>query len=231
MNAQFLATLTAAAATTVAIASASAPAQAFQFGANGLQFDTDTTVNFTFVESHGSYQSALKIFEAGNLGNAVASLFNEVKQSDDQWNNEWKGTFGNAVASSTGKQTVAFTFKGGVNYVLGLLSGENGTVYSTSGLNSGSQQAVFASPSTLLAILNKESTNAFKENPNGFASGNPFTSPGGVMIAFDDRGNGNDTDFQDFIVQAEAVPEPLTMGGIALAGAGLAYARRQRQRA
>jgi len=79
---------------------------------------------------------------------------------------------------------------------------DGGPMFSTNNLNSSnSQQALF--------------------------NGNVFS--GGSQIRFDDRGAGNDKDFNDFVVKAEAVPEPLTMGGIALAGAGLAYARRRRQ--
>lgn len=234
MNAKIFASLTAAAATTVALSSFAAPAQAFSFGTSGIQFDTDTTVNFNFVESHGMFTSALNIFEASDLTKSVAKLFWETKQSDNTYFNEWKGTFGNAVTSADGNNSASFTFKAGVSYVLGLAStldgNSQGTMYSTSSLNTasgGTQQAVFGNATALGNSLNTSSTSSFTQASN-FTAGNPFA--GNVMIAFDDRGNGNDADFQDFIVKAEAVPEPLTMGGIALAGAGLTYARRFRKR-
>jgi hypothetical protein len=47
------------------------------------------------------------------------------------------------------------------------------------------------------------------------------------VISFDDRGNANDTDFQDFTVTAE-VPEPMTMAGLALGASGMIAARRRR---
>jgi hypothetical protein len=238
MKAHFLA-LTAAAAT-VAISGFAAPANAFTFGTDGIKFDSDTTVKFTFLQSHGSYTSALNVFEAGNLNQSVAKLFWETKSSDDSYKNEWKGTFGNAVTSETGSKSVYFTFKGGVDYVLGLSSinidgNSQGSVYTTTSLNaSGStQQAVFASASQIAQLVgNGQAINKdmFKNGvAAGLTSGNPFAS-GGLALSFDDRGNANDADFQDFSVQAEAVPEPFTMGGMALAGAGISYARRRKQK-
>lgn len=39
-----------------------------------------------------------------------------------------------------------------------------------------------------------------------------------------------DADYNDFGVRVEAVPEPFTMAGLAIAGGGLLYARRRKQR-
>jgi hypothetical protein len=218
-------------ALTAAIATIAAPAQAFSFGTSGISFDQDTTVVFKFVASHGSYQSALQIFRKDGLSK-VADLFSETKQSDDGSKSDWKGTFGNAVTSSNvvdGKavNSVSFTFKSGIDYVLGLATG-NKTVYSTSSVNSNStQQAIFGVKNDLLAKLDGESTKTFQA-ASQYQNANPFTES--ALISFDDRGNGNDRDFQDFTVEATAaVPEPITVIGIALAGAGLGYARRRRQ--
>lgn len=205
MNFKTFASVTAVLATTIAVSGVNSAAQAATiFSNSGIQFDTDTLVNFSFLSSQGAYTSSLKIFQTQNLSQAVATLFSEVKPSDNGAANDWRGTFGNAVTSATGSNPVAFLFKAGTSYTLGLDSGVNGLVYSTNNLNSSAtQQAAF--------------------------SGNLFA--GGSTIWFDDRGAGNDKDFNDFGVTAQAVPEPLTMGGLALAGAGLAYARRRRQQA
>lgn len=227
MKTQFFALTVAA----VAVSSFAVPAHAFSFGTDGIKFDLDTKVDFSFVESHGAYTSALSIFEKSNLAAPVAALFHETKASDNQWRNEWKGTFGNAVTSATGANKVSFLFKAGVDYTLGLVSGNAGTVYSTNSLNTqsgGSQQAVFANVSTIAQLVG--GGRPFAGSSTSFTSGNPFAA-GGLAISFDDRGNANDADFQDFTVRAEAVPEPLTLGGIALAGAGMTFVRRRRQQA
>jgi hypothetical protein len=203
MNAKLFFSLSAATAA-IAASSVAAPAQAFEFGTGALKFDADTEVSFTFQSTQGFFQSSLSVFNATGT-TKLAPLFTEVKRSDNGAENDFFGSFGNAVTSSTGFNPVSFLFKGGVEYTLGLES-DNGTVFSTNTLNTaGLQQAIFG--------------------------GGSVFNPGGISIAFDDLGNGDDSDFNDFKVQAAAVPEPLTMSGIALAGAGLAYARRQRRSA
>jgi hypothetical protein len=100
----------------------------------------------------------------------------------------------------------SFTFLGGQQYSL-ILQSENGNVYSTNALNA---------PTTQQAI---------------FSSGNPFASP--VTIGFDDRGGGNDRDFNDFSITAQArniaaTPEPGTVA--ALIGAGTLGVMRRRRK-
>ncbi|MEG4856789.1 PEP-CTERM sorting domain-containing protein [Microcoleus sp. K1-B6] len=224
MNTKLLSALTATAAAT-ALFGAGAPAQAFSFGASGIQFSQDTSVKFSFKESHGMYQSSLGIYSVNDSAvSLVSTLFSETKSSDNQWENEWKGTLGNTVV---GSGSVVFTFLANQIYTLGLNSGWGGSVYSTSALNSGTQQAVFGGQGELWSALDKETTNVFQaagQFTNGYAS----LFNGGTLIGFDDRGNNNDADFQDFTVSAEAVPEPMTMTGLALGLGGLVAARRRR---
>lgn len=229
-----------AAAAVFLVGTLTSAVQAASFGTDGLRFDRNTRVNFSFFESHGSYQSSLDVYEVSNGGLLkVGNLFNEVKGSDNGGANEWKGSFGNAVTSSTGKQTVSFDFLSGRNYTLGLSSlsgGRNaGIVYSTTALNpftrGGTQQAVFGT--NLPNELNRETTNSFRLASQR-TSGDPFGSQP-VFISFDDRGNRNDTDFQDFTVsavaeQAAAVPEPTTMGAMGVAIVGLLVSRRSTRR-
>lgn len=235
MKTQILAGLTAAATVSTALLSVSAPAQAFSFGTGGVSFDTDTTVDFTFNQSNGAYTSSLGVYEVnGSVASLVSNLFWETKQSNNGGDNGWLGTFGNAVTSSTGLNKASFTFLANKVYSLGLTSNFNGsyvnTVYTTSGLNTASgssQQAVFNS----FGSTGSDGTTFNGANAGNYQSANPFASA--VRIGIDDRGNGNDKDFQDFTftaASATTVPEPLTMGGMLLGSAGLAVARRLRRR-
>ena len=230
MNTKLLSALTATAAAT-ALLSASAPAQAFSFGTGGIKFQEDTIVNFKFKESHGAYISSLGIYSVNDSTIAqVATLFSETKSSDDGGSNEWKGSLGNTVL---GSGSVFFKFLANQIYTLGLSSGNDGTVYSTSSLNAtsgGSQQAVFGESSSVWNGLSKETTSTFQAATQ-FTDGTNSLYFGGTLISFDDRGGGNDADFQDFTVSAEAVPEPMTMTGLALGLGGLISARRRRNKA
>ncbi|MCT7986778.1 DUF4114 domain-containing protein [Laspinema sp. D6] len=202
------------------------PASAFTFGTNGISFETDQQVKFNFVHSYGAYQSTLKIFEVLSNGSLQAVengvLFQEVKASDNKKANNYQSTLGNAMQMVND----TFTFVANKVYTLGLLSkyGEKtvGSSFSSSQFNANnSQRAVFGS-------LGGEEGQAFA-TASSFQAANPFSGP--VALGFEDRRSAQaDLDFNDFVVTAEAVPEPLTMGGLALGAAGLAAARRSRQR-
>lgn len=222
--------LIATAAATALLGTLSTAADAASFGTNGISFDEDTTVKFTFFESHGAFQSALSIFEVGegSVLTPMSVLFEEIKPSDNGAANEWKGTFGNTVV---GSQSVKFTFLAGKSYTLGLTTPAtaSGFVYSTTALNIPlSQQAVFGDPGTLLPELNLGSTDAL-DTPEFFIEGDLASGP--VLISLDDRGNGNDIDFQDFTITAEAVPEPATLAGLGMVIGSLVVSRRRRSSA
>jgi hypothetical protein len=230
MKTKILSALTATAAAT-ALLGTSTPAQAFSFGTNGISFGQDTDVTFNFKESHGGYTSSLGIYSVNNSATSlISTLFSETKSSDNDGQNEWKGSLGNTVL---GSGSAVFKFLAKQVYTLGLSSGNNGTVYSTSALNTrsgGSQQAVFGTAAPLWSALDQNTTSRF-QTAGDFTSGAGSLSNGGTLISFDDRGGGNDADFQDFTVSAEAVPEPITMTGLALGLGGLISARRRRNKA
>jgi hypothetical protein len=232
MNTKFLSALTATAAAT-ALFGAAAPAHAFSFGTNAIQFENDTEVTFEFQQTYGLFISSLGVYQvSGGTPSLLKTLFSEVKPSDSAEDN-YKGTLGNTVLGSGVEK---FTFLANQIYTLGLKSvggggSDRGTVFSTSALNvnsGGSQQALFFNPNGLLPqIVNAEDNASFAGNPANFTSGSTLFT-GGTAISFDDRGNVNDTDFQDFTVTASAVPEPMTMTGLALGLGGLVAARRRR---
>lgn len=212
------------AATATALFGVAGPANAFTFGTDGIRFDTDQQVNFNFVSSNGAFQSTLKIFEVleGGALQEEAVLYEEVRGSDDGSRNGYRATLGNAVQMVSN----TFTFLATKVYTLGLVSTYNGnnagTVYTTSTLNyTGLQRSVFGSTGGQEGIA--------LPGASSLQAGNPFSGP--VAIAFEDiKWARADGDFNDFVVSAEAVPEPLTMGGLALGAAGLAAARRSRKR-
>ena len=226
MNTKLLSALTATAAATALFGSI-APANAASFGTGGISFEKNTDITFTFGETHGKYKSSLGIYKVNSsIPSLVKTLFSETKSSDNGAANEYKGSLGNTVLGS-GK--VSFTFLANTIYTLGLdsLGYFKNVVYSTSALNSGgTQEAVFGGV-TLGNALVLEKTDTFQaagQYKNGLG---PLFN-GGALISFDDRGNVNDKDFQDFTVTAEPVPEPMTMTGLALGLGGLVAARRRR---
>jgi hypothetical protein len=224
MNTKFLSALTATAAAT-ALFGAAAPSQAASFGTTGISFAQDTAILFNFVETHGRYRSSLGIYNVNNSApSLVQTLFSETKASDNGSANEYKGTLGNTVLGS-GK--VVFTFLANQVYTLGLASGGL-RAYSTSALNSGGTQAAVFGGGALFSALNLDTTNNFKAAPQ-YTNGLGSLFNGGTVISFDDGGNGRDRDFQDFTVTAQAVPEPMTMTGLALGLGGLVTARRRRR--
>lgn len=217
------------AATLTSLVGIAKPASAFTFGTNGISFNTTQQVKFNFSSSKNAFKSTLKVFEVlsnGKVNEATNGvLFEEVKASDKGAKNGFRSTLGNAVQQVNN----SFTFLAGKVYTLGLTSTYNGkdagTVYSSSKFNlngsMGKQRAAFGSTGG----QEGQSFNA----ASSLQSANPFNGP--VSIAFEDIRWGNgDNDFNDFVVTAEAVPEPLTMGGLALGAAGLAAARRSRKR-
>ena len=234
-NSKFLSALTATAAAT-ALFGAAAPAHAFSFGTNAIQFDKETEVTFNFRLSYGAYKSSLGVYGVnGGTPSLLKTLFREEKSSDNGATGNWKGTLGKTVL---GSGIATFIFEANKTYTLGLksvgLDGSNaGTVYSTTALNFGrTQQAVFGSPDQLLPlVLNPPDHQKFAKNPGDYTFvGEPLFyqgANGGAAISFDDRGNRNDADFQDFTVTAYAVPEPMTMTGLALGLGGLVAARRR----
>ncbi|MEG5053130.1 MULTISPECIES: PEP-CTERM sorting domain-containing protein [unclassified Microcoleus] len=248
---------TVASLATTMLLSICTPVRAFMFGTSGIQFDRDTSINFTFDKSQGLYQSSLWVAQAEPQNNGytnISSLFNEIKPSDNGSANKGEGTFGNAVTSPDGKITQSFTFLKDQIYAL-LLWSDTGSgkpfeqyVSSSTFMNSslwfaadtkfsrieclttGCQQAVFGD-----FDLNYKSSNPFStvndgKGPEQFQSATTEQLAKGTKISFDDGSKGNDVDFQNFSLSAELVPEPVTVFGTMLGVGALAAARRKKKR-
>jgi hypothetical protein len=248
--------LTVASIATAMLLGICTPARAFMFGTTGIQFDADTTVNFTFDQSHGMYQSSLWVAQSqgGLTGYSnVSRLFYEIKSSDNGREDEWKGTAGNTVFPDKGAAGQNFTFLKDEVYAL-LLWSDTGSgrqfeqyVSSSTFMNSpewfaadsrfrrseclaaGCQQSVFGDFN-----LNYGSTDSFSASNSGigpevFQTVTVAQLAQGTKISFDD-GGGGDADFQDFSVTAQLAPEPIALFGTILGIGALGAARAQRKR-
>jgi hypothetical protein len=175
-------------------------AQAASFGTDGISFDEDTTLSISYELSVGKFVSNLFIGEVGT----------------EQEKNDWTHLFGETPGAKT-----TFDFKAGISYFFALDSGSNGVVFSTSSLNEGSQQAIFADS---LEFDASDETVLFA----GFEGliGGEFD--GSATIGFDDGGNGDDKDFQDFVFSVSTeVPEPASVIGLMAIGASALTLRRR----
>lgn len=244
MNTKLFATAAAATTATVLLGFAGA-AQAFTFGTGGMSFSQDMDIKFNFIQSNGWFKSTLSVYEVTKGANGklqttlVADLFKEMRNV-----NVGSGSKNGFLSTAEEKGGVVrtinntVTFLAGKVYTLGLSSvtpkGQDmGTVFSMSALNQkGQQRAVFEAPHSEAENGNDGAALA---NPGSFGAANPFLPPVApgqifkpVVIGFEDTVGGGDRDYNDFIITAEA-PEPLTIGGLALGGAGLLAARRRRQ--
>lgn len=244
MNTKLFATAAAATTATVLLGFAGA-AQAFSFGNNGMSFEQDMDIKFNFIQSNGWFKSTLSVYEVTTGANGklqaslVADLFKETRNV-----NVGSGAKNGYLSTAEEKGGVVKTINSTVTFVankvyaLGLSSvtptGESrGTVFTMNALNQkGQQRSVFEAPHSTNPNGNDGAALA---NPGSYGSANPFlppTAPGQVfkpvVIGFEDQVGGGDRDYNDFIITAEA-PEPLTIGGLVLGGAGLLAARRRRQ--
>ncbi|MEQ8539737.1 MAG: PEP-CTERM sorting domain-containing protein [Coleofasciculus sp. D1-CHI-01] len=178
------------------------PADAASFNNGGILFDTDTKVDFEFLESHGKFQSTLFIVEATDKNTPVYTLFTENEAFDTD-SSDFMGTCPTSVTAPDGSCTNWFEFQGGVEYSLLLDSGNNGKVWSTDLLNM---------PVETLALFKFEQTDAGK-----------------YTIDFEDKGIAP-YDFNDFSITAQVtdIPEPTTLVGLGLIGGALALTRRRK---
>jgi hypothetical protein len=220
-----------AAAAMTALVSVCAPAQAFSFlgatsNADGsFSFAKKTTVQFDFFSSHGAYQSNFNVY--GSSKNFLETLFKEEVARDplpgpkpDFNKNDSKGTCGITVLPLPCQTT--YTFAKGVSYFLGLTSKDGGKDKATVFTDAKETSFNFVSGSETFDYY----TN-FKSKLSQRTKETLTAAPGTTLIAVNDSWSG-DRDYNDFIVKAEAVPEPGTIAALFGVGA-LGFMGRRRQ--
>jgi hypothetical protein len=228
-------------ATTVATAFATLialPAQAATFfGTQGISFDKDTTVEFSFTGSNNLFTSFLDVLivDGGKLDESSAHpLFGEVGQSDDPASGApWTSTCANINPTCV----ASFTFKAGQLYTLRLTNivpepeysndrPRYDYVYSTSAFNGGVQRAVFGSYGSLADLDPFEDAASYQTIADPI--GTKF-----ISFAFEDGAHADaleDHDFNDFRIMAE-IPVPPPLAGLLLFGALNFFRRRKEEKA
>lgn len=193
-----------------ALAVVNTPAQAatILFGNEGILFDTDTIIDLEFLSSNGEYQSAFGFvtLEDGEAGEFTSVFSENAPGYDLPIVGDFLGTFPETVSD----RTAQFIFAANVEYSFALRTGSN-ILYSTSSLNSGgTQQARFTGGDDLVNTA--------------------------ATVAFDDRGNGPDFDYNDFVVSVKdpvptaSVPEPATWAGLGMVAGSMALFRRRQRK-
>ncbi len=208
-------------------------AQAASFGTSGISFDKDTTLEFTFQVSHGKFESSLSAFQGG----FSSVLLEEIDNADDGFKSsalKWKGTCDpDSAAAAVSVCTAQYTFDKDVLYSFRLSPSAIGLASSTSSENTGGQQrAIFASQSVFENDIFPLADGESFANAASYTDGLALLMGEGVWIGFDDGGNGQDLDYQDFVVSAKIVdvkdvPEPASVIGLMAIGAAALKLRRR----
>lgn len=183
-------TLLAGTCAVAALAVSAVPADAFSFDNTGINFDTATVVDFTFLNplkgpvptdgdnnnlEEGSFVSA-SYFSQG------IDIFGVYNVTDNTYTTLWSGK----IPKGT---TASFKFEQGIEYSLFLEPKGYRTVYSTNAFN----------------IYNTRNVDQL----NVAFAGDLFSSFG-LNTAWEDKASGGDEDYNDYYVNAKAraVPTP-----------------------
>ncbi len=218
MKSQLFHCLSVAAAATTLV-SFTVPAQAaslssVNFGSNGILFNTNQRVEFTFQESHGMYKSDLGIYkEVGGIKTFVKNLFSEKAPGYDAGSNDakndWLGSCGKTVANCT----TTFDFLANTKYYLGLASQGAKTVFSN---NLIATKFTYGGDSY---TFNTQGPSWIAAHPKKAPTTKTISvDPAQALVAINDTDK-IDLDVNDMIIKAQAVPEPGTVG--ALLGVGV----------
>ena len=223
-----------------ALALSTLPAQAFTLNPNGsITFAAPETLEFTFLESRGFYQSSYGIYDSGK--NLVKTLFTENAPGYDPGrsdaNGDWLGTCGITVTPAPCK--INYTFAENTTYFFGLDSSPQGgvTFTETSGTyDEGIAAAPGVNPANppYSAFISTSDT-YYRSTIGPGAGGGGFmaidTSPFNFFTAINDTAV-IDKDVNDFIVGVRSttttVPEPATLAGLGLVAGAMTMLRRRK---
>jgi hypothetical protein len=219
------------------------PANAFTFGNSGILFDTDTTVNFEFLQSHGWWKGQFGIMDTSTGNQTFLISEDRHVNPGSGWQDDSRGTAGIGLAVEN--PFANFTFKAGTEYSLFLTSydvkdpSKTYTQYSSTLLNpewykngtgTGRQEdGTFMitnndyDPSLNGTILDGRQRTLFQGNLSS-----------GMNIFFEDNTTWGDNDFDDFVLSARivdsaSVPEPATLAGLAVVAGATTLFRRRKQ--
>lgn len=199
----------------------SAPLSGFPYKAQTFSFTKDTKIKFSVLSptglgSRGKEMSSFGFLTAPVNGiGAFSTIFAEQTAYDtgsNDKNNDWLGTCGNAIGSIC-EATV--TFKAGISYLLALNT-DGATHFGVGAMDSLS--------------FNKISDQYYPKA----GSFQTVSDPGALFIGMEDgkyrQGNSQNYyyDYQDWVVKAEAVPEPATLAGMGMVAGGMLLARRRK---
>lgn len=198
----------------------SAPLSGFPYKANNFSFAKDTKVKFSVLSPTGLGSRGKAMSSFGFLTNpingvgAFSTIFSEQapydKGSNDK-NNDWLGTCGKAIE---GVCETTVTFKSGLNYLLALNT-DGAQHFGVGALNE---------------LRFNRVSDQYYPKANTFDT---VSEKGALFIGMEDgqykqSGKNYYYDYQDWVVKAEAVPEPATLAGLSMVAGGMLLARRRK---
>jgi hypothetical protein len=198
-----------------------APLSGFPYKAREFSFAKDTRVRFSVLNPTGLGSRGKELSSFGFLTAPVnglgtfSTIFGEQQAYDNgstDRKNDWLGTCGKAIE---GICEVTVTFKAGINYLLALNT-DGATHFGVGALNTFTFNRV---------------SDQFYPKAGTFDT---VSEVGALFIGMEDgmyrRGNSQNYyyDYQDWVVKAEAVPEPATLAGMGVVAGGMLLARRRK---
>jgi hypothetical protein len=230
--------LTATVATTLVGTLCAMPARAASFNNTGILFDTDTTVDFSFLKSNGYWFGEFGVEDIATGTQETILLFESLNVDPGSGvSNDNEGTVGTDNAVLPGNATASFTFEAGKEYSFFLSSygvnedGSQGdlqrTVFSTSSLNPERwDQNVTLAENNYDSSYDGMTVNA---RDRFLFEGDDLMA--GLKMLIEDNGIAGDNDYDDFVVSARtsqaSVPEPATLLGLGVVGGAMALRRRK----